>query len=149
MSMHVSVFSTHIGSTILFSYLSLICLLYHSVPRSYWKCRAFWRIQEQTHQAQSQFHLATQRKSRVEKIPIWWRVCSAIQPYTSLLVVFQGWRHSPDAIMIYDCWTAPWSLLHPARTAFGQLQDQRVERSRSMGIRANEDWTSLWIYVLG
>lgn len=28
-------------------YLSLICCLYCSVPRSFWKHRAFWRLQEQ------------------------------------------------------------------------------------------------------
>lgn len=149
MSMRMSVFSAHTGSTVWLSYSSLICLLYRSVPRSSWKYRMFWRIQEQMHQAQSQFHLAMRRNSKVDKIPIWWRVSSAIQHYTSLLVVFQGWSRSPDTTMTCDCWAASWSLLHAAGTVFEWPQGQRVETSHSVGIRADEDWTCLLIYCLG
>lgn len=54
----LSVFCLHTRSIIIFSYLSLICLLYFPAPRSSWKRRAFWRIPEQMHQAQSWLHLA-------------------------------------------------------------------------------------------
>lgn len=111
-------------------YLSLICCLYRSVPRSSWKCRAFWRLQEQTTK-HSQFNLAMQRKSRVEKISVWWKVSSAIQ-----LNILHSWLSSRAE----DFYLVPlWSM-----TAEQPLEVCRVQQELPWEASRAEIWNNLF-----
>lgn len=105
-------------------YLSLICSLYHSVPRSPWNCRAFWRLKEQItkHRVSSIWQWkenqewrkflfgekSVQQSSRISFIP---GCLPGLKIFT--------WCH-------YDLWllNSPLKFVDPARTALGSLKSR-------------------------
>lgn len=129
-------------------HLSSICCLYRSVPRNSWKCRAFWKLQEQItkHRVSSTWQCkqsleqrkflfgekSVQQSSRISFTP----------GYLPGLKAFT-WCH-------HDLWllNSPLKFVASSENCLGKPQEQRLETTYSMRIRANEAWASLWIFVL-
>lgn len=129
-------------------YLSLICCLYLSAPRSSWKHSAFWRLQEQItkHRVSSTW----QRKESLE-----WRKFlfgeKSVQQ-SSWISFIPGCLPGLKTFTWcqYDLWllNSPLKFVGSSRNCPGKPQEQRLETAYSMWIRANGAWASLWIYVL-
>lgn len=127
MSLCVSVFSTCTRSTILFSWdLFAACtVLYQETLGSAEHPGSYKSKSPSTESVQP---------GNANKVQSGENSClvksqfSSPAEYPSLLAIFQGWRHSPGATMIYDCWTAPWSLWHPVRTALGSLKSRDLKQ---------------------